>query len=535
MQDEMTPLAEKIYREKYSMDGLEEWPDTAMRVASNVVGPYFPDKVREVARLITERKFMPGGRYLYASGRPMHQVNNCMLFDVEDSREGWADLMQRITLTLMTGAGIGVVYNKLRERGALVRGMGGTSTGPCALMQMVNEAGRGIVQGGGRRAAIWAGLIWSHPDIMEFIHMKDWSDDIKAMKEKNYDAYAPMDMTNISVILDDEFFAAYDAGDPRAHRVYDSVIEQMLKTGEPGFSVDVGENAGEHLRNSCCEITSKDNNDICNLGSIVLPRVESIEEMAYVTEMGTLFLLCGTLYSMLPFNEVQFVREMNRRLGLGHMGVYEWLMVRGKDYAADDELALWMEEYEKSDEYAWKYADMLGISRPVKTRALAPNGTIAILAGTTSSIEPLFAPAIKRWYFLKDGVTRKYEYVVDSMMEKLIHQGVDPSRIPTAYDMAKDPERRIAFQAWMQQYVDQGISSTLNLPAYDEQNFGPLEFGGMLMKYLPKLRGITAYPNGARGGQPLTAVSYEEAISHTGVEYEETSAEKACISGVCGI
>lgn len=145
-------FSESIMLHKYShtkADGTKEtWAEIADRVASNVVQPILPSIYSEVKEMITQKKFVPAGRYLYASGRDNHQVANCLLMDVEDSREGWADLMYKVTAGLMTGAGVGVVYSKLRAAGSPVKGLGGTSTGPIALMQMVNEAGRNIMQGG---------------------------------------------------------------------------------------------------------------------------------------------------------------------------------------------------------------------------------------------------------------------------------------------------------------------------------------------------------------------------------------------------
>jgi ribonucleoside-diphosphate reductase alpha chain len=552
MTSTMGHLADTIYRQKYSLNGVENWEDTAYRVVNSVVGPYFPELVMELTQAIIDRKFLPGGRYLYASGKPFAQVNNCLLLRVGDSREEWADLMRRVTTGLMTGAGVGVVYTDLRSSGTKTKGMGGTSTGPTALMQMVNEAGRHIMQGGARRAAIWGGLHWHHPDVFDFITLKDWSDDVKALKEKDFNFPAAMDMTNISVILDDDFFAAMDDPDFRkeypngdsgetytvtsdhALHVYWAVIEKMLTTGEPGFSVDVGENVNENLRNACTELTSEDDNDICNLGSINLARVESIEEFDNLVNLASAFLLCGTVYSEVPFAEVAETRTKNRRLGLGLMGVYEWLAMRGKPYAPDAELGQWLEVYTRSTRYASMYADILGVSRPVKTRAMAPNGTIGMIAETTTSIEPLFAAAIMRRY-LKNGRTWVYQYSIDSIAQRLVERGLDPDKLETAYDLAQDPERRVLFQAWFQQYVDHGISSTINLPSRDEQSFTTEEFGEMLLSYLPHLRGITVYPNGARGGQPLTAVSYDEAVDKVGVEFEETSNASACLSGVCGI
>lgn len=180
------------------------------------------------------------------------------------------------------------------------------------------------------------------------------------------------------------------------------------------------------------------------------------------------------------------------------------------------------------------FADRLGVSRPLKVRAIAPTGTIGILAETTTGIEPMFAPAYKRRY-LKGNVWH-YQYVVDGAARRLADAGIDPDTVDSAYKMASNPEQRLAFQAWVQQFVDHGISSTLNLPAYEDQQFTPEEFGEMLLRYLPLLRGMTVYPDGARGGQPLTVVSYQEAIDWEGYEYEEVGLDNACgPDGVCGI
>lgn len=535
--DQMSPFADAIMKQKYLHEGEKTWHDIADRVVRTVMEPYFPELVDKTTQYVRDRKFIPGGRYLYATGKPFHQTQNCLLMRVGDSREEWARLMQRVTSGLMTGAGVGVVYSDLRGNGALVKGMGGTSTGPLALMQMVNEAGRHIMQGGSRRAAIWAGLHWWHPDVFDFIELKEWSDDVKAAKEKDYNYPATMDTTNISVILDTAFFDAMQ--DPthdmheHAQKVYWSTVEKMLTTAEPGFSIDAFENEGENLRNACTEVTSYDDDDICNLGSINLARVENLGEMIDITHAATHFLLAGTLYSKVPYQEVADTREKNRRLGLGLMGIYEWLVTRGKPYGPDDELAEWMDVYAESTDIAAAAATRLGISQPVKTRAIAPTGTLAIIGETTSSMEPMLAAAMKRRYL--KGRTWHFQYIVDATAKRLLDRGVDVTLIEDAYDLAEHPERRVAFQAWLQQWVDHGISSTLNLPSREDQNFTVREFGAMLYKYLPKLRGVTAYPDGARGGQPLTKIPLEEALGFEGYEYEELGNGQACLSGVCSV
>lgn len=861
-------FSKTIMEQKYSItkkDGTKEtWEEISKRVAKHVMRAVNapPDMVKDIEQLIKDKKFIPGGRYLYASGKLFHQTQNCLLLKAEDSREGWADLAQKATMALMTGAGIGIDYSDIRGEGKAIRKTGGTSTGPLALMQMINELGRGIMQGGSRRSAIWAGLKWSHPDIHKFIRIKNWSPEVRELKEKDFNFPAALDGTNVSVLLDDEFFKAFHNEKHKLHSqaqsVYWSTLEQMVKTAEPGFSVDTGVNEGETLRNACCvgsteiltkdgykeiaslvdqetevwngfewskvtpkitgenrptvivtlsdgrklqctpdhkfaisvnykgdeirveakdldpgmklikhkfpvletgkklehaymqgfisaegmddygflylyepkykcldrlkesiayegqhsedygrkrvsfnftpktksfvpfeydlrskldwlaglfdgdgcelkegglqlssvdfeflnnlqkllstvgvdckitagnaaglrsmpthnskeskkdylckeskricigavqiqnlldlglscermtfkkkpnrdasqfvvvvdvteaevadfvycfnepkrhlgcfngvvtgqctEVTSRDDSDICNLGSINLARIESLEEMERIVELGTAFLLAGTVYSDVPYAKVDQVRTKNRRLGLGLMGIHEWLLKNGKKYEQDSELEKYLQVYAKSTEYANFYADKWELSRPVKTRAIAPTGTIGIIAETTTGIEPIFCVAYQRRY-LKGNVWH-YQYVIDPAAKRLIESGVDPESIQDAYDLAKDVEKRIAFQAWVQKYVDHGISSTVNLPAWGTEfnnDQTMMSFGKMLIKHLPHLRGMTCYPDGARGGQPLSPVKYETAVNQTGeVFVEQADVCDLTKGGTCG-
>jgi len=496
--------------------------------------------IKEIEQLIADRKFIPGGRYLYASGRALHQVQNCLLLRAEDSREGWADLLQKTAMALMTGAGIGVVYSDIRAEGKPIRKTSGTATGPLALMQMLNEIGRGIMQGGSRRSAIWAGLHWNHPDIQKFVSLKDWIPEVRELKARDFNFPAMMDGTNISVILDDDFFASYNNEKHKQHTlaqsVYWSVCKKMMKTGEPGFSVDCGANRGENLRNACTEICSKDDSDICNLGSINMARIGSIEDMARCVRLGTAFLLAGTVYSDVPYPQVDKVRNKNRRLGLGLMGVHEWLLKRKKRYGPDPELEEYLKVYATSGDTANEFASEWEISKPVKTRAIAPTGTIGILAETTTGLEPLFCVAYKRRY--QKGSLTQYQYVVDPTAKRLIDSGIEPDAIEDAYVLADDVERRVAFQAWVQRYVDHCISSTINLPAWGSElnNENRVQtFGNMLIKHLPNLRGITCYPEGGRDGQPLTPVKYSTAEKHLGeVFYEQADQCSITKGGTCG-
>ena len=683
----MNKFAKDIMEHKYSHtkdDGTKEsWDEIAYRVTKHVmaaVGVTMRDKLaKDICKAIQERKFMPGGRYLYAAGRPFHQVQNCLLMRAEDSREGWAQLMKHVTMGLMTGAGVGVDYSAIRGEGKPIRKTGGVATGPCALMQMVNEAGRGIMQGGSRRclpgdtlvrladntqcpinhlnvkdvvatrfgpkkvvtiegngiksifvivtehgrvrstgnhrwlvsalksttskwiqtkhikvddyllyapprrkdcsqpirskileiyedgkewvydievedvheffadnfvshnSALWAGLKWSHTDIHKFISLKNWTSEVRKLKEKDFNFPATLDGTNISVQLDDLFFEAFQDDNHILHAsardVYLSTVRQMLKTGEPGFSIDTGCNAAETLANACTEVRSADDSDICNLGSLNFARISSLAELQELVSISIAFLLAGTVYSDVPYAKVDQIRTKNRRLGLGVMGLHEWLLMREKSYGPDAELGCWLHAYaQNADQAAQYYAECWELSVPVKNRAVAPTGSIGILAETTTGIEPIFCVAYKRRY-LKHS-TWHYQYVVDPTARRLIeNHGVDPNSIQDSYSLADNIEKRVEFQAWVQQYVDHAISSTINLPAWgSEQNNDNkvLEFGNMLMKYLPKLRGITVYPDGARGGQPLVPVKYQTAIKHAGQELVEEAVDVCEITGKGG-
>lgn len=526
-----------IFKQKYSMDGQESWADTCKRVVSTVCGQYLPaDLQAEILEHMVARRFIPGGRYLYSSGREFHQVNNCFLFRAEDSREGWAEAMNKAVSALMTGGGIGFDYSRLRERGAKIRRTGGESTGPIALMEMINEAGRHIMQGGGRRSAIWAGLNWKHPDVGEFLKLKDWSPELRALKEQDFQFRLPMEGTNISVIYDTEFFVAIEDADhplhTQAQHVWMDNCQQAFSTAEPGMSFNFCKDA-ESLRNACTEVTSEDDSDKCNLGTVWMNRCETRAEFARVCHIATIFLMCGGLYSDVPTEEIKEVGLKNNRIGLGLGGMHEWLMQRGLPYRVNQELHKWLNAYQQeSDSAAYIWHRRLDVAMPKGKRAIAPTGTIGILAETTTGIEPLFCKAYKRRYL--KGQVWHYEYVVDGAVKRLLDQGVKLESIQDAYDISfKD---RVKFQADVQNYVDMAISSTCNLPEWGSQHNSKQTLAAnayVLLKYAKRLRGFTCYPDGARGGQPLTRVPLEEAMAQEGQVFEER--EHECVGGVCGV
>lgn len=294
------------------------------------------------------------------------------------------------------------------------------------------------------------------------------------------------------------------------------------------------------LEHNGTEVTSEDDSDICNLGSVNFANIESLQELKDVVALSAKFLVCGSMRADVPYKKVSEVREKNRRIGLGIMGIHEWLLRKGYRYEMNEELKQWLQVYKKYSELgANEHCDRFYLARPKGYRAIAPTGTIGLIASTTTGIEPLYSVAYKRRY-LVGASDWKYEYVVDSTAEHLIQTlGIDPSSIETSIDLAADPERRIKFQADVQEYVDHAISSTINLPAWgtelnNEDKIKP--FAELLRKYAPRLRGFTCYPDGARGGQPLTSVPYEEAVGKSNTVFSEHDVcDISGKGGSCGV
>lgn len=567
-------FAANVFRFKYSQGPSDTWDALADRLVEDVCGSRWgtqpklmsDDERKQLAEYIKEMKFIPGGRYLYYAGRQFKAYNNCYLLrGEEDTREEWASLFHRASSCLLTGGGIGIDYSVFRPSGRALQRTGGKASGPLPLMFAINEIGRNVMQGGSRRSAIYASLDYRHEDIPLFLRAKNWRDQkagnsgltLAELKEQDFNFPAPLDMTNISINYDDSLCGQYfwkevGIGDGKQYTklsvaenlmnssVYLENVKQAMMTGEPGFSFNFNGKERETLRNACTEVTSEDDSDVCNLGSINLGNIGSLDEFKSIVSLSSKFLVCGTLRADLPYSKVYKIREQNRRLGLGLMGIHEWLLQRGYAYEVTSELHEWLRVYkDESERSAKEHCDRFYLSHPKAYRAIAPTGTIGILAATTTGIEPLFAVAYKR-RFLTEGTKWKYQFVIDSTAERLINDyGLKPENIDTAYKLSHDPERRIKFQADIQDYVDMSISSTINLPSWGSNGNSEKDvpdFARILAKYASRLRGFTCYPDGSRGGQPITEVSYEEAHANKNVIFEENDVcDITGKGGSCGV
>lgn len=530
-----TKFAFDIFKDRYSFGGTETWRELSDRTVESVCGQFMSQSEKNTLKeFIYHRQFIPAGRYLYAAGRESHMIKNCYAFRAEDTREGWGDLLKKITITSMLGGGCATDYSNLRGRGTPIKRTGGVSSGPMALIHACNEAARYIRQGGSRRAALGAWLVWNHPDIYEFMMSKNWDNVTLAARDANKDIPLPLELTNISVVYNTDFFTSIEKGDEKTKNIWNLNCLQAFKTGEPGFSFNHVKDAFT-LRNPCGEFVTDTDSDSCNLGTVFISKFKTRDEFEKCVKLATKFLICGTAYSDYPTQEMKEIAFKNNRIGLGLGGVHEWLIDRGYNYSVPAELHKWLNVYERgSDESAYVFAREIGMNIPLAKRAIAPTGTIGCLSESTTGIEPIFCKAYKRHYYNKDQ-NRVYQYVIDPVIRKAIDKGIDIKNIEDSYDL--DFTQRVKLQADIQQYVDMAISSTINLPEWgsEKNNESTLEeYSKVILKYAKRLRGLTTYPNNSRGGQPLERVSLEEALTNKDIVFESKE-DSSCKGGVCGV
>ena len=342
-----TQLGEDIFKNKYASTEYETWSDKAHAVVNSVCGDFNGTKNNlmektdrdQLAQYIAEFKFIPGGRYLWYAGRDARFYNNCYLLRLEeDTREEWAGVTQRAMSCLMTGGGIGVDISRARPSGRRLKRTGGVASGPIPLLYTLNEVGRNVMQGGSRRSALYGSMNWQHEDATQLLKAKNWHDitvgdtTLANLKKADFNFPAPLDMMNISLNYDDAWLK--DQMNP----VFIENVKQAMMTGEPGFSFNFGDKQNETLRNACTEITSEDDSDVCNLGSVNLANIETIEEFSDVVNLASKFLVCGLIRAQLPYEKIAKVRRDNSRIGLGLMGMHEWLLKRDSRYEMTDEL-----------------------------------------------------------------------------------------------------------------------------------------------------------------------------------------------------
>lgn len=482
---------------------------------------------------------------------------------VADSREGWVEALNTLIWHSINSIPVTIVYDvsEVREKGAPIRGFGGTAAGPMPLMQMLIEvadlikAQRGkrpdplfamevdhaiancVVAGNVRRSARMSILHWKDPYIFEFIHCKE-------DKSKHWS-------TNISVEVDEEFFEALGHNDSHAVAVLDQTIQGMLRDGEPGFYnsslAQEGEVGDVRSTNPCGEIPLE-SWESCILGHVNLA-MGTQEERNEAFRLMARFLV-RTTEAPMPEPKQREIVQRNRRIGVGFFGLQEYMAKHGMSYEDDDLSALegalnhWYAIVRRESN---RYADEMHIPRPIKCTTVAPTGTIAKLAGTTEGVQPVFATHfIRRIRFAENDSNIPKEYpqepclytkgttvvsvpCMDPVIERLNGQG---HLVVDSYDL--HPERLLRLQAIIQEhYSDNAISVTVNVKP---DQISKEDLTGLILTYLPRLKGMTLFPEKSRPQSPyekITEDQYWALASRSALETMQADVDQ-CV-GACPI
>ena len=529
--------------------------------------------------LMATRVWMPNSPTLMNAGRPLGQLSACFVLPVEDAlsngRSGIYDTLRAMALVHQSGGGTGFSFSRLRPKNDVVRSTMGVASGPVSFMKLYDASTDVVKQGGTRRGANMGILRVDHPDIMDFIHCKD---DLTQIT--NF---------NISVAVTDAFMLALEAGQaydlihPRtgkvvgqadAPEVFKQIVHGAWKTGEPGvFYIDRANhyNPVPHLgsyeaTNPCGEQPLLPY-DVCNLGSInvglfIKNGDVDWESLRTAVHLCTHFLDNVIDANKYPLDEIDDLAKRIRRIGLGIMGWADLLVRLGLGYNSDQGVALGRKLMEFIDEESKVASEKLAQQRgtfaewersiwgPDATCArnakgerirpmrrlrncnlttVAPTGTISIIAGCSSGIEPLFAVAFMRnqaGVLMPDvnedfvAIAKREGWYSEDLMTQIaaaghIHFDAVPEKWQRVFVTAHDvtPEWHIQMQAAFQEFTDSAISKTCNFA-----NDATEEYVEQIYRYAYQLgcKGVTVYRDGARENQVLSTGSTAKKVVEAG-------------------
>ena len=594
-------LSKTIFKERYALHDEETFEEACMRLAKAATSVESPNKIKEWEEKFYEElvscRFVPGGRIWYGCGRPKSTLLNCFVLGTEglDSREGWGSIISDGIIIGGTGGGVGINYSHIRPRGSAIRGTGGKSTGSVSLMRIVNTAAEVIEGGGGRRSAHMALLSITHPDLIEFINSK--LDDTS------------LNMMNISVAFDkispEEFFEMVDnnekynlvwkdeiAREVKAKDVWNLTMKNFLHKGEPGilnlhYANQMNSMAyrGEIIgTNPCGEVIGM-NNNVCCLGSLVLPNFMKrtnvdLNQLDVTIRRSVRFLDNILDITEYPTRAIAEEAKNVRKIGLGITGLHDLLLMRGSRYGSDESLEfvdklmqfVRNKSYEtstyvanekgsfpsfKADEYlSYGFSKTLKPSlrskikefglRNATLNTIAPNGTISMLVGSCSSgCEPIFGAAYssKRWR--KESENEKdheivEEIVFNPMFDDAMLKEQDVSHFQSVDDVTI--EEHFKMQHTLQKNIDQSISKTILLQKSPGGNIVKSNvFYECFKQYFPQLKGVTVYVQGSRENEPIVPFSTADAIKlwhknkKNGERILESKSLSSCKDGKCDL
>ncbi len=518
--------------------------------------------------LMASLDFLPNSPTLMNAGRPLGQLSACFVLPVGDSMVEIFETNKHAALIHQSGGGTGFSFSRLRPRGSIVASTHGVASGPVSFMKVYNAATEAVKQGGTRRGANMGVLRVDHPDILEFITCKDdvnaftnfnisvgITDELmKALAESgSYPLYNPH---TDSVHLIDGREATLDA-----REVFNLIVDRAWRTGEPGvIFLDRMNRANPTFPYETIEATNPCGEqplppyDSCNLGSInlsnfvrqPLPDNYLSQQPDAGVDWDRLGITVRTAVHFLdnvidqnnyPLEEIRKQSLSNRRIGLGVMGWADMLIKLRVPYNSDSALSLadklmafvQTEARKHSSELSksrgkfpnWNksvFAQNNLIMRNCTVTTIAPTGTLSIIAGCSSGIEPLFAVAYVRNvldgtrmtelnHLFRQAATDK-GILSDDLIEQIIRTGslrdIDsvPDELKAVFLTASDisPEDHIRTQAAFQKHCDSSVSKTINLPKESGRDDVRRSFE---LAWKTGCKGVTIYRDGSRPGQVL--------------------------------
>lgn len=523
------------------------------------------ETAKEFYKLMIRREFLPNSPTLMNAGTGNRlQYSACFVLPVEDSMEGIFDALKYQALIHKSGGGTGFSFSRLRPAGSMVRSSSGTASGPVSFMRIFDAATNEVKQGGKRRGANMGILRVDHPDIIEFIHCKE---------------KGGITNFNISVTITDKFMEAYykdrdyELIDPRtkkvvgklgARKVFDEIALAAWRTGDPGlvFIDRINKSVTNSIpdlgpieaTNPCGEVPLY-SYDACNLGSIFLTyfvreengvRGVDWEKLKNVARIATRFLDDVVEVNPYPLPQIRQTVLGIRRIGLGIGGWADMLIELGIPYDSEEALKLGERVMKTIQEEAVEESRRLAQERgpfplwPISiyrkeaprrnstVTTIAPTGTISIIAGSSSGIEPLFAIAFehrvkdkhldRKLSFINpkfEEMGRKRGFLTDEVREQVLERGVirDIEAIPrdvrdlfgTAHEI--DPEWHVKVQAVFQKYTENAVSKTINLK-HDASVEDVKE--AYLLAWETNCKGITVFRDGSKDTQVLNLGLKEE-------------------------